>query len=79
MFQSFAIFMILVAAAQAEQQYASNADAAAELQATETSATPFGHKQLTRCRQSCYLQVGKPPGQAIKDKTHLMDTSTALD
>ncbi|XP_034481926.1 transmembrane protein fend [Drosophila innubila] len=55
MFQSFAIFMLLVAV-QAQQQYASNADAAAELQATETAATPFGHKQLTRCCQSCYQQ-----------------------
>ncbi|KAL7743460.1 hypothetical protein ACLKA6_018600 [Drosophila palustris] len=60
MFQSFAILMLLVAA-QAEQQYASIAasDAAAELQATETAATPFGSKQLTRCRQSCYQQFAR--------------------
>ncbi|KAH8411578.1 hypothetical protein KR215_006921 [Drosophila sulfurigaster] len=68
MFQSFGIVIIvsalLVAAAQAtaEQQYAnSNADAAAELQATsqDTAATPLGIKQLTRCRQSCYQQFAR--------------------
>ncbi|KAM8721286.1 hypothetical protein ACLKA7_007195 [Drosophila subpalustris] len=52
---------MLLVAAQAEQQYASIAasDAAAELQATETAATPFGSKQLTRCRQSCYQQFAR--------------------
>ncbi|KAH8300970.1 hypothetical protein KR044_007506, partial [Drosophila immigrans] len=35
------------------------ADAAAELQATESAATPFGSKQLTRCRQSCYQQFAR--------------------
>jgi len=61
MFQSFAIFALLVAAqAEQQQQYAANADAAAELQATETAATPFGSKQLIRCRQSCYQQVSQP-------------------
>ncbi|KAH8387071.1 hypothetical protein KR093_004554 [Drosophila rubida] len=63
MFQSFAILIItalLVAAQATEQQYANaNTDAAAELQATETAATPFGSKQLTRCRQSCYQQFAR--------------------
>lgn len=80
MFQSIALALVLVTAQSVAQlPKDANANAALQLQATETqaaaaaaAATPFGSKQLTRCRQSCYQQVS--PAQATKDKTHLMDT-----
>lgn len=70
MFQALAtlslplLLLLLLATATATAN--TDADAAAQLQAETTGAglgsasTPFGSKQLTRCRQSCYQQVSLP-------------------
>ncbi|KAH8420655.1 hypothetical protein KR222_004629 [Zaprionus bogoriensis] len=60
MYQSLATMLLLsIAAAAAAASAAANADAAAQLQATDSGATPFSSKQLTRCRQSCYQQFAR--------------------
>ncbi|EDW63060.1 transmembrane protein fend isoform X1 [Drosophila virilis] len=69
MFQSIALALVLVTAQSVAQlPKDANANAAIQLQATETqaaaaaaaaAATPFGSKQLTRCRQSCYQQFAR--------------------
>ncbi|XP_030567370.1 transmembrane protein fend [Drosophila novamexicana] len=65
MFQSIALALVLVTAQSVAQlPKDANANAALQLQATETqaaaaAATPFGSKQLTRCRQSCYQQFAR--------------------
>lgn len=86
MFQALATLSLLLATATATAN--TDTDAAAQLQAEATgaalgsAATPFGSKQLTRCRQSCYQQVSLPtwtanPLQQASPPSYLLPPGTS--